>query len=535
MIHSGDWIVPRLDGLRYFEKPIMGYWINSISMLIFGENNFGARFASALATLFTALCIYFLSAKQFKNSIGLVTASIYLLTVGVFIIGTVAVLDGMLNMAVTGAFTSFFFAFHSDNEKKRLPLLLLFGLSLGLGFLIKGFLVFAIVGLTTGTYFVWEFSKNKFELLKKRSMIVNIKLAAIQSLAILLPLLAVVLPWAILIQQKEPDFWRFFVMEEHIRRFMGKFAQHPEPFYFYIPILLIALLPWSLLLPMVISKWRSYKLDIPLVKYSLCWLILTFLFFSTSKGKLPTYILPAIPPVIILFAFGLKEYSNFSNIAEKWLHWLAGTLIVVITTATAVLILFEIIGVPGLKTDKGAAFKLFAPVAEWWKLALVIITAIIWVYFLWKLLRISDTRKKLEYFSYGPALLFICGMIAIPHAAIAHKAPGYFLTSLQNEIKDNTVIVSEYKVARAVCWFYHRENVYLLFTANEFGYGIDYDSTCKRRLLMKKDFQAVLKENKHNLVLILTRDSYNKYYIKMKCIPEPQKKIIDRSYAFLEY
>lgn len=534
MIHSGDWVVPHLNHLRYFEKPIMGYWMNSIAMLVFGENNFGVRLPTAVAVAITALMLYFLTKKQFGSSLGLFAAVGYLLTAIVFILGTVAVLDSMLTMALTGAAVLFYFAFHSTSMKRRLLFLALFGALIGCAFLIKGFLAFVVIGLTTGTYLIWEFSQDKFKRLKQRSVWTNIKWALLMLLVIILPLLIVVLPWSIMIYLREPDFWRFFVVEEHLQRFMAKNAQHKEPFFFYLPVILIGLLPWSLLLPMVISKWRSFKLDIPLIKYSLCWFVLPFIFFSTSKGKLPTYILPCIPPVIILLTFGFEQFFLMPNKTLKWLHGVAKFLIGIFTLAIITLMIFQITGIPGIKTVTGNSLMIFNHSTEWWKFVLIILALGWWIFALIKVLKIADSRKKIYYFMLGPALFFTVSLVAIPDLALKNKAPGSFLLAQQRLINAHTVIVSEYRIARAVCWFYKRDDVYLLFSANEFGYGINYSKQTKQRLLDKDEFSALVKKNMGNLVLIMTLKRYRKY-LKRSLIPQPKHVISNDTCVFLEY
>ena len=118
MIASGDWVVPRLNGLRYFEKPVMGYWLNAVSMTIFGENAFAVRFPSALAAGLSALMLFFLVRKYGQGETnGLYTAGIFLTCLLVAGLGTVSVLDNVLAMFLTG--TTFFFLFKPHGRTPR--------------------------------------------------------------------------------------------------------------------------------------------------------------------------------------------------------------------------------------------------------------------------------------------------------------------------------------------------------------------------------------------------------------------------------
>jgi len=105
MIASGDWMVPRLNGLRYFEKPVLGYWLTGISMLIFGENGFAVRLPSALAAGLTGLLIFLLASNRggTGNRAGPLAALIYLTCFEVAGVGTFAVLDTMLTLFLTAA------------------------------------------------------------------------------------------------------------------------------------------------------------------------------------------------------------------------------------------------------------------------------------------------------------------------------------------------------------------------------------------------------------------------------------------------
>src|SRR6185295_15052380 len=94
MIASGDWVVPHLDGLRYFEKPVLGYWLTALSMLAFGENAFGTRFSSAAAVGVTALLIYWLLRRETgKPSLTVCGCLVYLTSVLVVLVGTTNLLD----------------------------------------------------------------------------------------------------------------------------------------------------------------------------------------------------------------------------------------------------------------------------------------------------------------------------------------------------------------------------------------------------------------------------------------------------------
>ena len=295
MIASCDWIVPHLNGLRYFEKPVLGYWLIAASIKMFGENAFAVRFPSAMAAGFSALMIFWL-VRRFAggNFIQIIAALVFLTCFEVYGVGTFNVLDSILAMFVTAAMTSFLYAYSAEPATpKRLAFLVLFGIFCGLAFLTKGFLAFAVPVVVIVPFLIWE---GRW---KELFVIPWLPIAA----AVL-----VVMPWAVMIHIREPDFWHFFFWNEHIKRFLSDSAQHHESFWYFFLTFPAAALPWTFLFPAVISGLQKTGMQTSIIRYAICWFLFPFLFFSISKGKLLTYILPCFPPFAMLISIGLNSY-----------------------------------------------------------------------------------------------------------------------------------------------------------------------------------------------------------------------------------
>jgi 4-amino-4-deoxy-L-arabinose transferase len=144
-----------------------------------------------------------------------------------------------------------------------------------------------------------------------------------------LPLLTAVLvslPWNIMIHLREPDFWNFFFWNEHVRRFLSSNAQHKATFFYYFITAPAAIMPWTLVTPVALigikELFHNIGVEGRLIRLSLCWMVLPFLFFSCASGKLLTYILPCFPPFAILMSFGLLQ--GLKDI--KWNIFLTGLL-----------------------------------------------------------------------------------------------------------------------------------------------------------------------------------------------------------------
>jgi len=135
MVTTGDWVVPHFLGLRYFEKPIAGYWFNSLSQLMFGESNFAVRFASAASTGLSALLVFWFTLQLWQCRRKAWFASlIYLSTLIVYGIGTYSVLDAMVTLWLNAAMVSFYIIRKEGSLGSRVGGYLLFGLACGMGY-----------------------------------------------------------------------------------------------------------------------------------------------------------------------------------------------------------------------------------------------------------------------------------------------------------------------------------------------------------------------------------------------------------------
>ena len=492
MIASSDWIVPRLNGLRYFEKPVLGYWINAGSMMLFGDNAFAIRLPSALAAGISALILFF-PVRRFSggHSTGLFAAAIFLTCLGVFGVGTFNVLDSLLSLFITAAMASFFFAHMEDRSGKKTGLLALSGIFCGLAFLTKGFIAFAVPLVAIVPFMIWERQwKELFQVCW-------------------IPFLTAVLislPWSVMIHIREPDFWLFFIWNEHIKRFIAENAQHYESFWYFLLILPGVALPWTFLLPAAASGLKQARFNTPIIRFALCWFLFPFLFFSFSNGKLLTYILPCFPSLAILIEIGLHNYFQ----KGKTRAFTIGALLLALATAilAVALLVLQISGFHGFK-----------PYVETWKWVLAVAGLLSWTMFLLFSLRKSEHQKKIMLYAAAPILFMFVAHVLLPDLTIEHKAPGEFLLRHSHRIRPETILVSDEEPVRAVCWFYRRSDVYLLGTAGELSYGLHFEDS-KHRLLNPDQFREFVHKNRGKGRVTLIAKAW-KYRNWKQNLPEP--------------
>lgn len=508
MIASGDWIVPHLNGLRYFEKPVMGYWLEGASIKTFGKTGFAIRFPSAVGVGISALMI-FLLIRRFAggHAVGILAAMTFLTFLQVYAIGTFNVLDSMLTMFLTVAMTSFFFAHNSVNKTwPKRGFLLLFGTFCGIAFLTKGFLAFVVPVVAIVPFMIWE---------RRWKELFRIPLIPVGA-AIL-----VVMPWAILIHLKEPGFWHFFIWHEHINRFLSGVSQHGKPFWYFSLVFPAAALPCTFLFPAVLAGSRRFHLESPLIRYTICWLLFPFLFFSASKGKIITYILPCFPALAILVSVGLNAY--FKTGGKRAFN--AGALL---WAVVALLLAITLVAVEVGGFD-------FKPYNQTWKWSMAASGLFVCFLFSLSAARGLGYQKKLALFFCAPLPFLFIAQFIMPDITAEHKAPGKFLMGEAKRIRPATILVADENPLPAVCWLYGRSDVYQLGAGGELMYGFQYDDA-KHRLLSLGQFKELVGKNSGKGQVILVA-KFRKYKAWRERLPRPLFEDNNGSggYVFVQY
>jgi len=310
MATSGDWVTPRLYGRPWFEKPILYYWAAAIGFRLHLPAEWAARLPSALAALAAACAIAWLGCRFGENSRGaplthkaaLWAPLIFATSVGGIGFSRAAAPDMLfsasltLAMACAAAALAHAGALHSHAEPRKSNFqracfaLILFGAFLGLSVLAKGPAGIILAG---GATLFWAVVTRQW-----RAQFRLLHPAAIVAFG------AVALPWYVLCAARNPDFIRVFIFEHNFSRYLTNEFQHRQPFWFFVPIALAALLPWTALLFAAaqdgVHLWREKSWAKSSGFFFACWALFPILFFSFSQSKLPGYILPAIPPACLL-------------------------------------------------------------------------------------------------------------------------------------------------------------------------------------------------------------------------------------------
>lgn len=507
MIATGDWIVPRLNGLRYFEKPVMGYWLNGISMLAFGENAFALRFPSAIAAGLSALMVWLLIRRSVGSDAGSMAALIFLTCFLVVGTGVFSVLDGMLAMFLTMAMASFYFACASPKgSRKEKGLLALFGIFCGMAFLTKGFLAFAVPVVAIVPYLLW--AGRWKDLL--RMAVIPIAVAVLVSL-----------PWSIAVHLKEPDYWNYFFWQEHVKRFMAEDAQHQAPFWTYFAAFPVAALPWSVLIPAAVVGMDRSQTRTPLFQYALCWFVFPLLFFTAASGKLLTYILPCFPPFAILLAHGLADCQEKERC--RAVQGGVKALIVLFAIILLGLIVIQTIGIGG-----------FIPYVHQWKTLGVAAGVSGCIVCLRRSLKHRSLREKMWLMASGTAIFLITVQLVLPDDTIEHKAPGALLIRNASRVQPQTVLVSLENPLRAVCWFFRRSDVYQLGGGGELSYGMRYPDS-RHRLIDTDQFAHLVRRHGPGQVVLVGKSRHYRHWKEKLPPPFFEDTSGPGGYVFAQY
>ena len=363
MFERGDWITPTLGGFHWFEKPVLLYWLQIVSYNIFGVSEFSARLGSALYGLATVGALWLLgrtyarSTRIGQNDLGFRLAVVSASSIGLIAFARGASFDIILTFPMTAAMVSFFVfelrespSESADNSNgSALVPLFLFYFFMGLSLLAKGLIGIVFPFAIVAFYYVlsWRFPTRRMFLSIVWGSVVALLVAA---------------SWYLPMSLRHG--WEFldeFFIQHHFQRYTSNKYLHPQPFYFFFLVLPAMTLPW---LPFFLaSVWRYGKLLIGrtkdglktanagtvsqnvenndhfvrLVRFSFAWMLVPLVFFSFSGSKLPGYILPALPPALILTTLYVTQFVRKRPGRERGVLAIAGTMfaLVVVLLVTA--------------------------------------------------------------------------------------------------------------------------------------------------------------------------------------------------------
>jgi 4-amino-4-deoxy-L-arabinose transferase len=450
MLLSGNWVSPHFMDVRYFEKPVAGYWMIAIGQALFGQNLFGVRFASALSTALSVLLCYLIARRMWNEPRkSFACALLYMSLTVIAAQAGYANLDPQFTFWVNLSLVALWFAVDGTGRGQRLTAWAVLGLACGMGFMTKGFLAWLLPVLIALPWMLWQ--------KRWRELLVYGPVAIVVAVA-------VSLPWVLAVHAQEPDYWRFFFWHEHIRRFAGEDAQHDAPWWYYLPLLVGFSLPWVALLPPALKQaWQDRRQTH--IAFLLLWLWMPLIFFSLSKGKLPAYILPCLLPLALLLGHTLADRLKLEQ----------GRILGINGILNLALGLITLLALVYLQLKKPLYDH------ELHNLVLVFIGLIGWI-----MANLLQAFRPLQCWgapAFGSLLLIGLLPAGLPNSVVANKTPDQFILDHAQELGQSARLLSnDLGAASALAWRMKRPDVSFYNTIGELKYGLAYPDSLKQRV-----------------------------------------------------
>ena len=300
MLVTGDWVTPRYNGYKYFEKPPLQIWATATAFNIFGVGDWQARLWTALTGFLTIVFIGFTGARIYSSRAGWL-AAVALASSPMWVIGGhINSLDMGLSAFLVAALCSLLLAQTSSNKTYSRNWMWACWAFMALATLSKGVIGVAIPGMVFAVYSItaWDWK------IWKRLHIISGSIL----------FLAITAPWFVLIAQRNPEFLEFFFIHEHLQRFTQTAHSRTGPIYFFLPLLLLGFLPWIAQVPGAIAQtWRERNREFSSGWLLTCWFVVILGFFSISQSKLPGYIIPLFPALALIVGSQLDRNLGSSN------------------------------------------------------------------------------------------------------------------------------------------------------------------------------------------------------------------------------
>jgi len=298
-----DWVTPHENFYPVLDKPIFFYWLIALFYQLFGVSEWTARLPSLLSALGCVFLIYRFSRVYWGRWVALWSALILVTSVEFFILARTVIFDMPLTFCETVALLAFYEAKQSENRRRRAALCLAMYLALGAGTLIKGLVALVIPGIV---FFLFILLRRRWQILRRIYLIPGAGV-----------FLAVVLPWYLQAEARNPGYLNYYLWAEHFGRYTTASFDRSEPWYYFIGVALVGFFPWTLVLPWIIKNlWRRSWDDKTV--YLVLWVSVPLLFFSASHSKLPQYILPIFPALSILAGATLVGLYEQSGSKLRW-------------------------------------------------------------------------------------------------------------------------------------------------------------------------------------------------------------------------
>ena len=358
MLATGDWVTPRLDGIKYFEKPPLQYWLTAASFRAFELDEWTARLPGALAGFFTLAIVAYVGAIVASPAAGAYAGIALAGCVWQFGISHMVTLDALLTFWLALSLGAFLLAQHARASPRAQWCWMLLAWAAAAGaMLTKGLIALVIPFSTLAVYTAATRDATPWKRLHLAS-----------GLGLFLVLAG---PWFVVVSLRNPEFARFFFVHEHFERFLTTEHHRTGAWWYFLPMFAAGLLPWTgVFLWRLRRAWRDAPADpqgFSWARFCLVWSGFVLAFFSLSGSKLPSYILPIFPAAALVLGWQLEQMKTRTLAALT-------AVIVVSTLALWLAALFGWSALAARLSDARTPRALFDALGPWVKLAFGVVT-----------------------------------------------------------------------------------------------------------------------------------------------------------------
>lgn len=313
MVQTGDYLTPRLNGVKYFEKPALFYWLQAGAIRAFGLNEWSLRLWTALFALLGCLTVYVAGRRLYSRRAGWLAVGVLAMSPMYDFLGGIITLDMAVSTFLTFALLAFLLGVREPPGPARRLWLWGFYAACALATLTKGLIGMVLPAMVIGA---WMLLLNEWR-----------QLRALYLPSGLLLFFAIAAPWHVLVARANPEFAQFYFIHEHFQRYLTTVHQRYEPAWFFIPVLMFGMYPWIAFVGHAIKDampraWSERRLHRE-AWFLVLWAGLVFLFFSASQSKLIPYILPVLPPLALLLGrYFARAWDHSELLGPRRVFWL---------------------------------------------------------------------------------------------------------------------------------------------------------------------------------------------------------------------
>jgi len=279
-----DWVTPHENFMPVLDKPMFFYWLVAISFKLFGVSEWSARLPSALAALGCLLLVFCFADKHWGRWVALWSTLILATSVEFFLLARLTIIEMSLTLFISLALCAFYLAVHTEDGRTRRLQCLMMYLALSVGTLNKGLVGLIIPGMVC---FFYLLIARQWSALNKLYLLPGV-----------LGCLALVVPWYLWAEARNPGYLRYYFWDEHFIRYFTDEFNRSKDWYYFSGVLALGFVPWTALVPIAAHR-LCRNLDDGNLFLGL-WVVLPMVFFSASNSQLPHYILPIFPALAVL-------------------------------------------------------------------------------------------------------------------------------------------------------------------------------------------------------------------------------------------